>query len=1776
MADLGNLWFTLGLDDSKFKSQWDAALKKYDKSFEIKIKPSIDLTSINKEIEKVGKNVKPINLSVNYDSKAIKDVKSGLDSASISADTLTRNLFNAIGQINKLEGASKLEKLMRAFTNVKMKSFQDLLTGNIKDIEAKELDKIVSIIKTLNQELTKTRELEIRLAALTKVDTQRRFPADFSAYIKLLQNTGSIQSYVRSLTSVNTELAKMRAYYGAMIRDSALPEASLRQRLGIFREYIQTLNTMPSVGPYGGKLHKDWMKFWSDIERGASNAKRYINDVMSAFTRYENRFPVLINMATALADIFERASRSMVRMGMYQNTGLQITPLLNADNKTYNWDRIHRSARIAYENLARMHEEANKANRRFSEMRRQVASITPLFNTQSKLLTQLRTYASYYVSVFAVANFVRNLVRVTGEFDLQKTALAALIGSANSAVVLFEKIKTLSVESPFQFSQLTSYIKQMAAFGIPLNDLYDTTKRLADVSAGLGVDMQRIILAYGQVRSAEVLRGQEIRQFTEAGLPILELIAKKFTEIEGKSVSVAEVFDRVSKRMVPFSMIKDIFKDLTSEGGRFFNMQEVQAKTVKGEISNLKDAYEIFLYTIGSQGSGVIKGLISGLRSLLSDADKTIRILQDVVAVFAVFKVANFIAQLSRVFAMIVRVRRAVEALNIAMRTNIFGLIAAGIAIAVAAIREWYYAETATEKINNSLKESLSGMNNEINIETQRLKILTDELDRVNKGSEDYYRILNEIKSTFPEYVQQLEAEGIILEKEANLYEVLSSKIKSLIQNRYALMASEKIQQTTKTSINDIISGYFDNRGKDLTIPERMLLERVFLGLGNKADIPQSVLDKIKEYDMLLIGPRPSLQYTPALKQIEVIIAKIAEIYKESDKAMEQLSEFKIDTDDSLIGPVLPNYTKWQEIAMQYLKNNAQGLLKVPILNALKPGNDQQAYYKSLRDRFNELKQLIADNKGLGLAEDYIKEKNVILGLFNALKISADELKKGGESTNNETSKIIQRHKDWANEIIKIRDAYRNLMQVEGMTEERAFSMLQIMFPGKDLSDFDAQLQNVIKSLLKLGTTEAKSAANDILFNLDNKGMNKLVQILNKLGDTATGVREWKESISEFETDSLSSSVKLETIIGKYTKGISDANSKVNKFKDDFFDIFSGGDKQVNNALKLSPLYSWQQSYSAILDEILKKELSNNKKIAIDRAEQLASTEANRLMENIKLDVSTSGGGVNAIISKLRSYVDDISLNMNNITGESEEDAIRVAYLSKLKKILENTIKELNASEFVKSMNGVGEVLNSLSRIDGEVGSIFSQLSKGFSSAMSIYNKITKNGKIEWDKGVANLNTGDKMSMAASAIGNTVDMVNLWISRTQENKRVQEEFYRNSMEYAHQYALALNDTLLNKTKNNTAFIRDYTGEINDAFSAMTEAMYKYQEVRDKLLDEGKVKTSLKSYLDSTTVIGSTVAGAAAGLATGAVIGSAVPVVGTVIGAAVGLIGGLLFGWGKTPKFQDLKEVMPDIVDASGELNVEMAKALVATDQLDDNTKQLVQNALDWVDATEKAEEAINSIVEELAGSLGDDLQSALVSAWEAGTNAAMKMFDVANDSLSNFLKQLTFSAVFSDTFNELRDRLVLSLKGDGNGIVQDYAWFFNEINKLSDVYFSALDNAQALAQKYGFNLRGDASSDTSSSSISANITEDTANRIGSYINGIRSDVSVNRVNIQSILPSIDNINSNISLAITIWQQMEANTRRSADGVDKIIRYFDSMMSSYDGGSGMALKVNIAS
>lgn len=219
---------------------------------------------------------------------------------------------------------------------------------------------------------------------------------------------------------------------------------------------------------------------------------------------------------------------------------------------------------------------------------------------QSTILTQLKSIAAMYISVFGGLRLARNIRETTAELELQRVALGSILQDTERATSLFRQIKAAALKSPFEIKDLVTYTKQLSAYRIETDKLFDVTMRLADVSAGLGVDMNRLILAYGQVRAASVLRGQELRQFTEAGIPLVELLADKFEELGRKGTTTADVFELISKRMVSFSMIESIFKDMTSAGGTFYEMQEKQSETLKGKWMKLKDAVTIMYDEIGN------------------------------------------------------------------------------------------------------------------------------------------------------------------------------------------------------------------------------------------------------------------------------------------------------------------------------------------------------------------------------------------------------------------------------------------------------------------------------------------------------------------------------------------------------------------------------------------------------------------------------------------------------------------------------------------------------------------------------------------------------------------------------------------------------------------------------------------------------------------------------------------------------------------------------------------------------------------------------------------------------------------------------------------------------------------------------------------------------------------------------------------------------------------------------------------------------------------------
>lgn len=221
------------------------------------------------------------------------------------------------------------------------------------------------------------------------------------------------------------------------------------------------------------------------------------------------------------------------------------------------------------------------------------------YATQSSYLSRLITRMAAYMSIHQVLSWVKQLREVTAEFELQRVSLGALIQDAYKANTIFERIKIQAVRSPYEVKDLVNYTKRLAAYGVEADDLMGTMNRLADISAGLGADMDRIILAYGQIQAAGVLKGTELRQLTELGIPMVELLAQYYTTLRNETISTAEVFDMISKKEVPFEAVKDILTDLTDEGGRFFDMQSKQAETLAGQWSNMKDTLSIMFDEIG-------------------------------------------------------------------------------------------------------------------------------------------------------------------------------------------------------------------------------------------------------------------------------------------------------------------------------------------------------------------------------------------------------------------------------------------------------------------------------------------------------------------------------------------------------------------------------------------------------------------------------------------------------------------------------------------------------------------------------------------------------------------------------------------------------------------------------------------------------------------------------------------------------------------------------------------------------------------------------------------------------------------------------------------------------------------------------------------------------------------------------------------------------------------------------------------------------------------------
>jgi hypothetical protein len=421
-------------------------------------------------------------------------------------------------------------------------------------------------------------------------------------------------------------------------------------------------------------------------------------------------------------------------------------------------------------------------------------------------------------------------------------------------------------------------------------------------------------------------------------------------------------------------------------------------------------------------------------------------------------------------------------------------------------------------------------------------------------------------------------------------------------------------------------------------------------------------------------------------------------------------------------------------------------------------------------------------------------------------------------------------------------------------------------------------------------------------------------------------------------------------------------------------------------------------------------------------------------------------------------------------------------------------LKKMPNEKFREALSGLQKITGALGNLEGEAGEIFSGISSGLDNIKVVFDEMASKT--------------DKVSAGISAV---VDIINTVTSASAKRKQAEKEFYQNSIALAHEYALSLNDVLRTQSElSGNGFVTDYAGRINDGFKALSDAASGYQETLGKL-SEGKAKIDLKNAVDWGNVGKSALSGLTAGAAIGSFAGPIGTAVGAVVGGLVGGIVGLFGGKKKKDVTAGLLDVFPELIDGAGNLNKELAQTLINTNQVDDATKQLIQNALDWADAVEEAKAQMQEVVVDLAGDLGNGIRNALVDAFKSGEDASKGMFEAASKSLEDFISNLLYGMMFNDIFNGFKEELGKAMENDGildeDEIIGAYDNLMNGVESASDDYLKALEIIREKAKERGFNTWEDEDTadkaDTSLTGQVKGVTQETASMIGGQMNTIR-------------------------------------------------------------------------
>lgn len=1438
-------------------------------------------------------------------------------------------------------------------------------------------------------------------------------------------------------------------------------------------------------------------------------------------------------------------------------------------------------------------------------------------SSQSRIAGELKNQIANVYSIYTLERFVRGLYTIGGEFQKQRITLTSILGDSMKAETIFNRIKDLAVVSPFQFKELASYAKQLSAYSIPYEELYDTTKRLADISAGVGVDMGRIILAYGQVRSAAFLRGQELRQFTEAGIPLVDELAKRFTKLTGVVTSAGDVFDKISRKEVSFGMVKDVLWELTDEGGKFYNMQEALAESLAGKWSNLQDAWDVMMADIAESNSGVLSDSLEILTKLMKHWGDFAKVFIPIITSYGTYKTVALLAssvnlKLIKTFisltASVRSLKDAIALLGLVTKANPLGLLLGALSGIIALFYAFREETKTTTEVITDLNKAISDTNDKmqgnkaVDSLIDRYETLSKKANKSAEESRELGRITKNLANTFTDAVTQTDKYGVAISLSVEKMRKLSQEQKDLYKKQFiGTMANAQIQKQSIDSERERLAGIireggyrrFDENGRELSFakykPEditkarnRLLeLEKQSLDLANiidtarqsyhsmnKIDISKPLADWEKEAnklagDMDAIKPKEGTSYE---EYMEMLSGNISDLEKKT-KAFASGNKYSEKQ--------LASYNKELEATRKIYKalgglEKSSGSEKDPIAEQWKDRSDLIDKAVSSYEKWRKIEgdeaatqrvkgiskfSSVFDEKGVNLdlnnpskAYKYIqgqldrsKEKQEDLYISLGVKID----KAGIDSAKQEVDNALKEIEKYVSQTGEKWDLYKKLFNASG---NKSLSM-NIAFGGE--VSFKSVVDDLRNQLSKaLENTGSKFSVTDVLAMKED-------DVKKQFGEGV--ILKLYQSINEESKKMRSES--LENLLGMiedykdYAQKIKDIERNLQK---DLADIESQRGQLGEEATdRLIAQRKKKASEDAASTKFEQFKSSEDWAKTFDDLDRLSSATLSRLIKNLEEFKNTTGQSL-----KVNEFKELVNV-LKKLRDESESRNPFKTLSDGIKEYAEATEKLKKAQKELGFIQDGGEVTTGVSETSHTETK---KTDGGLSYQAKVVDKLTPKLKTLADAEKEVTDAQDEQNEASDKVqvgfGDIVDMANLLIGTLGDLGSAFDALGNDSMGDTLSTVQEVAGGLLNTAQsgatlfagissgNPMAIMQGATGVV----SGITGIIGSIAKAHDKKLDKAiqrsqlEVKKLSNDYKNLQSVIERQL---------GAVTQS------------------------------QSKEMIANLQKQQEEVQKQME---AEQDKKDSDASKIEDYKQQYIELGEQIKYFYEDLASEQFGidlkGWSDQISEALVNAFANGEDAAKAFDDTVADIMRNVIKEMISLNVIKPAMDKLRDYLfgdkgifTDSSAGGTNLTEQEAAGLMQQLGSLRGTISDSKkiwDYLNAAAKKMGISLEETNASNTLSKGIQENITEETANILASYINGIRADVSVKRALLEKwgneILPKYNVI---AEQQLTQLRAIANNTLRSAQNTEAnvaLVQEVRDMLSIVIDRSGRKIKI----